>query len=96
MKVVINGCFGGFGLSKAALERFEELGGVTMYTTTGIPYIYDIKRDDPALVQTVEELGKLANDQYAELVVVEIPDDAEWYIAEYDGNEWVAEGRTWP
>ena len=96
MKVVINNCFGGFGLSDAGLKRFEELGGVTMYTANNQPYIYDINRNDPALVQTVEELGELANDSYAELLVVEIPDDAAWYIAEYDGNEWVAEGRTWP
>lgn len=57
----------------------------------------DIKRDDPALVATVEELGEKANDRFAELHIVEIPDDvAGWAINEYDGMEWVAEyHRTW-
>ena len=36
------------------------------------------------------------NDGYSELKVVEIPDDVEYDIQEYDGNEWVAEKhRTW-
>jgi len=28
--------------------------------------------------------------------IVEIPDDVkDWYIGDYDGVEWVAEGRKW-
>lgn len=57
---------------------------------------HDIERDDPVLVQVVSELGSEANDRYAELEIVEIPDDVEWQIEEYDGREWVAEvHRTW-
>jgi hypothetical protein len=56
----------------------------------------DIARDDPILVQVVQELGIDANSRYSELKIVEIPDDVEWQIDEYDGNEWVAEKhRTW-
>ena len=56
----------------------------------------DIARDDHILIQVVEELGEKANDRYAELKIVEIPDDVEWQIDEYDGAEWVAEKhRTW-
>lgn len=56
----------------------------------------DFKRDDPDLVAVVEELGSTANGAYAELKVVEIPDDVDWCIEEYDGREWVAEKhRTW-
>ena len=56
----------------------------------------DIPRDDPALVQVVEEMGPAANGNHAELKVVEIPDDVEWEIHEYDGSEHVAEKhRTW-
>lgn len=56
----------------------------------------DIDRDDPALTATVEALGERANSQYAHLAVIEIPDDVEWTIEEYDGMEWVAEKhRTW-
>lgn len=59
-------------------------------------YDRDIDRDDPYLVQTVEDLGEKANGKFAELRVVEIPDGVEWQIEEYDGNEWVSEvHRTW-
>ena len=56
-------------------------------------YLYDrdIERNDPILVKVVEELGKEANDTYASLKIVEIPEDVEWYIGEYDGIEHVAE-----
>lgn len=59
-------------------------------------YDRDIPRDDPALVQVVEELGEKTDGSCANLKVVEIPDDIEWKIEEYDGKEWVAEmHRTW-
>ena len=57
---------------------------------------YDIKRNDPALVQTVQELGEKANGDYAKLVIVEIPDGTEWTVEEYDGMEHISEvHRTW-
>ena len=56
----------------------------------------DLARDDPDLVAVVEELGNQASGRCAELKVVDIPDDVNWYIEEYDGREWVAERhRTW-
>lgn len=56
----------------------------------------EIARDDPILVQVVQELGSVADGNHAQLKIVEIPDDVEWQIEEYDGNEWVAEKhRTW-
>ncbi len=56
----------------------------------------EIQRDDPALVQVVEELGADANARFADLAVVEIPDGVAWQIEEYDGFEHVAEKhRTW-
>ena len=56
----------------------------------------DLARDDPALVAVVEELGAKANGHHAELKVVDIPDNVNWYIEEYDGREWVAERhQTW-
>jgi hypothetical protein len=59
-------------------------------------YPQSIPRDDTTLVQTVEELGKSAGGRFADLKIVEIPDDVEWEIEEYDGLEWVAERhRTW-
>jgi hypothetical protein len=56
----------------------------------------DIPRDDPNLVKVVEKLGEKANGRCASLAIVDIPDDVEWDVEEYDGNEWVAEHhRTW-
>jgi len=55
-----------------------------------------IDRDDPALIQTIEELDLKASGRHAKLGIVEIPDDVQWTIEEYDGMEWVAEiHRTW-
>lgn len=54
-------------------------------------------RNDPCLIQTIEEFGDKANGWCAELMIVDIPDDVEWHIDEYDGWEHVAENhRTWP
>ena len=53
-------------------------------------------RSDPDLIAVVEEMGKEANGFCAELKVIEIPDDVEWEVEEYDGLEWIAEKhRTW-
>lgn len=55
-----------------------------------------IDRDDPYLIKVVQELGSAASGKYADLKIVEFPDDVNWYIEEYDGIEWVAEQhRTW-
>ena len=90
MKIVINDCYGGFGLSKEALALFNERTG------TVITYDIEIKRNDPILVEIVEQLGESANGRFAELKVVEIPDDVVWGIEEDDGHEWIAEKhRTW-
>ena len=90
MKIVINTCYGGFGLSDQALARYNILAGTKLET------YYEIERNDPCLVQVVEELGAKANDFCADLKIVDIPDDVEWYIHEYDGLESVYEKhRIW-
>lgn len=57
----------------------------------------NIPRDDPLLIQVIEELGSdSASGDFASLQIVEIPDDVDWQIEEYDGFEWIAEKhRTW-
>jgi hypothetical protein len=53
-------------------------------------------RTCPPMVAAVKALGAKANGTYSELKVVEVPDDVEWHIHEYDGAEHVAENhRTW-
>ena len=90
MKIVINDCYGGFGLSKEALALYNERSG------TVVTYDIEIKRNDPILVEIVEQLGEDAGHRFSQLKVVEIPDDVVWGIEEYDGNEWIAEKhRTW-
>jgi hypothetical protein len=57
---------------------------------------WDIDRTDPDLIAVVEELGEKANGSYAKLKIIEIPDDTEFYIDEYDGMESVhEEHRSW-
>jgi len=92
-KIVINVCHGGFGLSDKAIELYKILTGIAPATDL---YHWDIDRYNPQLVQIVEQLGERANTRYSDLKVVEIPDDVEWTVNEYDGMEWVAEThRTW-
>lgn len=91
-RVVINDCYGGFGLSKRAESEYCQLTGIQLKDF----YDRDVARDDPYLVKVVKELGMAANGAHANLKIVEIPADVSWHIAEYDGAEWVAEDhRTW-
>ena len=90
MKVVINTCHGGFSVSEAARQYISEKIG--RYVG---PYP-DLKRNDPILVEAVEQLAEKASGGFAELKIIEVPDDVKWHIEEYDGKEWVAEDhRTW-
>lgn len=92
MKVVINNCYGGFGITDAALEEYKSRRDITDENF----WYCDIPRDCPVLVSMVEEQGSAMNGGFSDLKVVEIPDDVEWYIEEYDGMEHVAEShRTW-
>ena len=85
-KVVINTCFGGFGLSDKAVAKYLEKSGVEFK-------YWEVQRDDPYLVEVVEELGESANGSNAELAIRVIHDDAvnasAWTIQEYDGCEGV-------
>lgn len=144
MKVVVNKCYGGFGLSHEALFKYAERKGLTLcaydrdwendtsrdyfnrvdvsdanphrspiYVTKDVGErlhndefnlaikdcyfsIHDFDRSDPDLVWVVENMGEKVNSRYSSLAIVEIPNDVEFEIEEYDGNEWVAEvHRTW-
>jgi hypothetical protein len=93
MKIVINSCHGGFSISEEAEEVYRNKKGISddeSWWSRMIP------RDDLILVEIVESMGEKSFGSFAELKIVEIPDDVEWQIDEYDGAEWVAEKhRTW-
>ncbi len=154
MKVVINRCFGGFGLSDAAYLRMIDLGiPVRKYIeqardpVTGLylpeprndgDVIFDceLNEDDgsplnahslrkltgnrfseswirdsdytqagkmryrgrfhSAVIKAVESLGEAANGRFSKLKIVEVPDDVEWDIKDYDGMESIHEvHREW-
>ena len=98
-KVVYNGCYGGFGLSNEAMDRMVELGytGFTLNpeykpdskSMFNFKYYgdYSIPRHDPILVQVVEELGKKASADCADLRIQEV--NGPYRIDEYDGMESV-------
>ena len=50
-------------------------------------YLCDEYRQDPVLIEVVEELGDKASGEHGELKVVEIPDNCYYKIDEYDGIE---------
>ena len=128
MKVILNKCYGGFGISKAGYELYAKKKGIEIFayklecvngkpiyrkTDTGssiftITFTKDFgdyidlfddnsekyclelrgnRREDPVLIEVVEELGDSANGSFAKLVIVDIPDGMEYEIDEYDGIE---------
>lgn len=92
MKIVINKCYGGFDLSAKAEKEYCKQKGIDSADFVR----WEVKRNDPFLVDIVEKMGKEAGGNYSELKIVNIPDDVDWTLEEYDGIEWVAERhRTW-
>ena len=89
MKVVVNRCFGGYGLSK---EAYKELG----VEWDNFGYAFQDDRTNEKLVACVEKLKEVASGRFARLLVIERPDGIEWEIEEYDGSETIEEKhRTW-
>ena len=139
MKLVVNKCYGGFGLSDKAIEmimnrkglncfkykqtkyahydgvdewtRYETFDNHNMFvhyqtedlgkTVDKLPnetswYYGRLERDDVDLIAVVEELGTEAWGTFSSLKVVEIPDDVEWELDDYDGFETIHEvHRSW-
>lgn len=85
-KIVYNACFGGFGLSKKAIDRYWQLKGEPMPEGW---WDKNVGRADPVLVQVVEELGGEADGAFADLQIRELPAGALYRIDEYDGSEAV-------
>jgi len=77
-KVVYNDCYGGFGISAAAMSLFAQRTGESISDD-------DIPRHHPALIAIVEELGAAANGDCARLRIEE--DDGLYRIKDHDGKE---------
>jgi hypothetical protein len=109
MEIIINKCYGGYGLSNKAIELYLQKLGIPVVVNPDYENSYykkyivgddhhfdawNIKhRNDPILIQVVKELIEEANGSSADLEIVEIPDGCEYYIGEYDGMEHIAD--TW-
>jgi len=104
-KVVLNSCYGGFGLSEEAIQMLIDKHGLELDSELDYGYVdnddfgiedenYEAYRMDKRLVSVVEELGvKKASGKHAELRVVIVPDEVVevhgWHIDDYDGIESV-------
>ena len=139
MKVVINTCWGGFGVTNEVRALMAKKKGIELVwkareaysftpetdkvvteevaisldTNLGYAEIageeespgnpkrflpdWEIERDDKDLIEAIEEIGvEKASDSLSALSIVEIPDDINWGIHEYDGMESVEEShRSW-
>lgn len=92
-RIVINTCYGGFSLTEDAFNLYKA------YASIENKHFYDgeIERNDPILLQVLDQLGiEACEGKYSSFKIVEIPDGVDWEIGEYDGKEHVAEcHRTW-
>lgn len=102
MKIVINRCFGGFNLSQEGQKLYFELqdsdpgNWLERFQSYEHWQPWDTKRTDAALVAVVEQLGETSWGRHSQLKVVEVPDEIDWYIQDYDGIETVHEQhRQW-
>jgi hypothetical protein len=108
MKVLTNGCYGGFGISNQACILWLEKQGIPVEIIEHDDYFahtflvngekrvlrYSIDRADPVLIEIFEEKGtEFTSGSCSELELNEIPDGCEYSIHEYDGSEYIDE--TW-
>lgn len=90
MKIVINKCFGGFGISPEAYEYM----GVQYKSICDTDFVYPINgsqedfRTNDKLIEFIEKYGsERASGRCAKLKIVEIPKGTRYRITEYDGME---------
>lgn len=90
-KVAYNACFGGFSLSKKAVQRAKQLLGTNEKwgeVDDDYGFVYGIERHDPLLIQVIEEMGEEASGSCAKVRIAEIETNT-YRIDEYDGMESV-------
>lgn len=150
MKILVNKCYGGFGVTVEVIKELVKMGSDAIESETPKSYyggenenykgakdweqewnedfkgyksigdgflahergyniykdgiIHNLKsrydnelRTNKDLIAVVESIGvEKASDTFAKLAIVDVPDDIEWEIDDYDGMETVREKhRTW-
>lgn len=103
MKIVINYCYGGFSVSDAVMEELnlpnngDDWNHINNQTFDIDSDNYEQYRTHAPLIKAIEKIGyPNCNGAYADLKIIEIPDNVNWEIQEYDGIETIHEvHRTW-
>jgi hypothetical protein len=108
MEILINKCYGGYGLSDKAVRLYltkknipivvnrQYSGKYHTYYVVGLNNQFcdhHISRTDPVIIEVVRELGAKANGSSAKLEIELIPDGCKYWINEYDGMESI--GDEW-
>lgn len=104
MKVVSNGSYGGFSISKEAVLLGREISGDPKWGGTLKGECYedgslcdndwdahgmDLSRTDPTLIEVIEKLGQKADGRFARLRICDVQSGKQYRIDEYDGKECV-------
>jgi len=84
-EIVVNTCFGGFGLSEKAGKLYCQRVNLDYQHFDE----YSLSRSDPILIEVIKELGTNANALYAQLEIVSLPVGTKYRICEYDGIEHI-------
>lgn len=84
-EIVINTCFGGFGLSEKAGKLYCERKNLDYNNLQE----HILSRSDPILIEVIKELGKKANGMYADLEIISLPIGTKYRICEYEGSEHI-------
>ena len=100
MKIVINRCYGGFGLSDQcaiALGAILKQVGDFFYQEFPKGKKDEDYRTNAKLIKFMETKGsEWCSGSFAKLKVVEVPDGVKWKIKNYDGMETIEEvHRSW-
>lgn len=92
VEVMYNKCYGGFQVSREALQRYIELKKIMGFDMTKVEdreITRGIDRTDEIMIKIVKELGTRANCKYSDIGIRSFPlrykDHIE--IGEYDGYE---------
>lgn len=101
MEVVLNKCYGGFSVSEKVYKelniKWDNYGYLTNEDLKIKSDNYNKYRTNKKLIKAIKKIGlKEASGTHAELKIIEIPDDVNWEINEYDGIESVIDKeRHW-